>query len=90
MGGQAELWQVGRASHFIMPPTLMILQSNVVSYEFGLSTTPFGDDEGMPDLAPLVYIGLGDQAAVIDVLMEHAHLYYGVVRTVVSTRVPQP
>jgi len=56
-------------------------QSGIVAYEFGLSSTPTGDEEGKPDMVPLVYIGLSDQAAVINVEMEHAHVYYGAVRS---------
>ena len=58
-------------------------ESGVTSYEFGLSSTPYGnpEDGGKPDIVPLVYIGVGDQAAVIDVELEHAHVYYGAVRS---------
>ena len=60
--------------------TRVCLQSGITAYEYALSSLPNGDEEGNPDITPFVYIGVGDQAAVIDVEMEHAHTYYGAVR----------
>lgn len=65
-------------------------QSSITAYEYALASGPNGGEEGPhdPDMVPFVYIGLGDQAAVIDVELEHAHVYYGGVRALV--RCPPP
>ena len=63
----------------------MRLQSGIVAYEYGLSSLPTGDEDGQPDITPFVYIGLVDQAAVIDVELLHAHTYYGGVRALVCS-----
>lgn len=90
VGGTIEhgLWDTGE-SRYTNRHDLVLMrwhgfddpESGIVTYEYGLSSTPTGDVEtGTPDIAPLVYVGLGDQAAVTHVDLEHLHVYYGAVR----------
>ena len=55
-------------------------ESGVTDYEYALSTSPDGDEDGLPDVVPFINVGLGIQAAVVDVALQHAKVYYGTVR----------
>ena len=55
-------------------------QSGVVQFEYGLSTVQSLDEDGEPDVVPFVAIGTATQAAVVDIELTHAHVYYGAVR----------
>ena len=67
----------------VPPPRL---QSLVTAYEYGLGASPHVDEAGQPDMVPFVHVGLSTQAAVVDIKLAHAHVYYGGVRT--RVRVP--
>lgn len=54
-------------------------------HEYGLSSTPTGDENGDPDITPYVYVGLAEQAAVTQLSLTHGKVYYGTVRSLVGT-----
>ena len=65
-------------------------QSEVVYFEYGVSSTPTGDADGLPDIAPYVYVGLAEQAAATQLSLEHGSVYYGAVRALVrANNAPQ-
>jgi len=56
-------------------------QSGVTGFEFGLSSTPVGNALGLPDILPLVPVGLAKQAVATGVELTHGTVYYGAVRS---------
>ena len=52
-------------------------ESGLLRFEYGLSSLPTGDGDGLPDLAAFINVGLADQAAVVGIPLEHDHVYYG-------------
>ena len=81
------LWS-GDASRYTNRDDLVLMrwsevtdaESGVFEFEYALLTTPVLDDTGNPDITPFVAIGLGNQAAVTNVELQHGSVYYGAVR----------
>ena len=84
--GQNVVCSEARASViFTMLYACASCQSGVTTFEFGLSSTPTGDALGLPDVFPLVPVGLAKQAVGTGVALLPGEVYYGVVRSRVRT-----